>query len=431
MPVPTTSAPLRLLLACFALAAGAARADVVVIDPSQVAAPGVDPLRWSPANVRANGAIAITTASSPPGDGGGAIQMDTVNPPIVSGQDKADVEIFFSDPGLVLGDLDALAFAWLRASTSTVAAHFSPVFRIHFQTAGGQTGMLIWEAVYQTQYGGAMPTDVWVDEDILAGRFWMRAAGPGRTIDVYNLTLADWIAAGAVSDGVDTGWDIDADTRVIGINLGFGSGWGGGEFHGFVDAVTLGFDGDETTWDFDFVNSLLCPAVPALDCMSGTAPERAVLGMRVPEANAARKRLRFISRRGDSCDPSDFGDPRVDTDYQLCVWSIGPGGTALVADPLAPAGEGWSTARDGYRFKRPVGANPDGLRRIRLRAGEEGKSRVRVQGKGPGLELPALPLAEDEALVVQLHNGIGRCWEASFDAAPRANTPTLFRSRGQ
>ncbi|MGH2901209.1 MAG: hypothetical protein ACRDMZ_21210, partial [Solirubrobacteraceae bacterium] len=233
-----TFAPFRALGLALVLAAGAARADVVVIDPSQVAAPGIDPFSWSPANVRTNGAIAITTASSPPGDGGGSIQMDTVNPPIVNGQDKADFEIFFSDTGLTLGDLSALAFAWQRASTSTVPAHLSPVLRIAFQTAGGQQGLLIWEAVYQTQYGGAMPTDVWVDEDVRGGRFWMRAYGPSRTIDVYNLTLADWIAAGAVSDGADTGWDIDADTRVIGLSVGFGSGWGGGEFHGFVDDVT-------------------------------------------------------------------------------------------------------------------------------------------------------------------------------------------------
>ena len=425
-----TSAPRLVLCLCLALAAGGARADVVVIDPSQLAAPGVDPFAWSPANVRANGAIAITPASSPPGDGGGSIQMDTVNPPIVNGQDKADLEIYFADPGLTLGDLTSLAFAWQRASTSTVPVHLSPVLRVAFQTAGGQQGLLIWEAVYQTQYGGAMPTDVWVDEDVIGGRFWMRAFGPSRTIDVYNLTLAGWIAAGAVSDGVDTGWDIDADTRVVGVGVGFGSGWGGGEFHGFVDAVTLGFAGLETIWDFDFVNSLLCPAIPSDTCAGGTAPERAVLSMRNHATNAARDRLRFKSRRGESVDFADFGDPRVDTDYQLCVWSDGPGGTTLIADPEAPAGEGWKARRNGFRYKQPDGANPDGLRKIRLRAGEDGKSRIAVKGKGALLVLPTLPIAEDDAVVVQLHNSTGACWEASFDA-PRENTSTLYRSRGE
>lgn len=431
MPLRGFSAPVRVLFLMAVLAAGATRADVVVIDPTLVAAPMVDPFSWSSANVRANGAIAITTASSPPGDGGGSIQMDTVNPPIVSGQDKADFEIYFADTGLTLGNLTSLAFAWQRASTSTVPAHLSPVLRIAFETAGGQQGLLIWEAVYQTQYGGAMPTDVWVDENVLGGRFWMRAYGPSRTIDVYNLTLAGWIAAGAVSDGVDTGWNIDADTRVIGVNVGFGSGWGGGEFHAFVDQVTLGFAGDETTWDFDFVNSLLCPAVPAVDCFGGSAPERASLGLREHATNDARNRLRFISRRGDACDEADFGDPRVDTDYQLCVWSVGPGGTALIADPVAPAGAGWSTARNGFRFKQPVGENPDGLRKIRLRAGPAGEARVRVQGRGAALALPALPLDGADSLVVQLHNGLGTCWEASFDGAPRVNTPNVYRNRGQ
>jgi len=305
------------------------------------------------------------------------------------------------------------------------------VLRIAFQTAGGQQGLLIWEAVYQTQYGGAMPSDVWVNENLLAGRFWMRAYGPSRTIDVYNLTLADWIAAGAVSDGADTGWDIDADTRVIGVNVGFGSGWGGGEFHGFVDEVTLGFAGVETIWDFDFVNSLLCPALPSNGCLGGGAPERAVLSMRDHATNDGRNRLRFISRRGDACDVSDFGDPLLDTDYQLCVWRVGPGGTTLVADPVAPAGEGWSAARDGFRFKQRVGENVDGLRKIRLHAGADGKARVRLQGKGALLALPALPIDAADMLVVQLHNGIGACWDASFDGSPRMNSATSYRSRGQ
>jgi hypothetical protein len=380
--------------------------------------------------VRANGSVAITPDLSPPADAAGSIELATANPPVVNGQDKADLEIFFSDAGLVLGDLDALAFAWRRSSASTVPAHLSPVLRLYFQTAGGQQGMLIWEAVYQTQYGGAMPTDVWVDEDVLGGRFWMRAFGPSRTIDVYNLTLAGWIASGAVSDGADTGWDIDADTRVIGLGVGFGSGWGGGEFHGFVDTVTLGFAGLETTWDFDFVDSLLCPGVPADTCMGGAAPERAVLSMRDHATNAARDRLRFRSRRGEAVEVADFGDPTVDTDYQLCVYRVGPGGTELIADPLAPAGEGWKAKRNGFRYKQRADANADGLRKIRLRAGPDGKSRIAVKGKGELLALPALPIAEDDALMVQLHNGAGACWEASFDA-PRANTSTLYRSRGQ
>ncbi len=275
-----------------------------------------------------------------------------------------------------------------------------------------------------------MPTDVWVDEDLLGGRFWMRAFGPSRTIDVYDLTLPDWIASGAVGDGADTGWDIDADTRVIGVNVGFGSGWGGGEFHGFVDEITLGFSGVETIWDFDFVNSLLCPALPADACVGSSRPRSATLSLRDPAANDARKRLRLVSRRSDAFDAAMLGDPRVDTDYQLCVWSEGPGGTALIADPVAPAGAGWSETRYGFRFRQRAGENADGLRKLRLRAGSAGRARFRVQGKGPLLALPALPRAMDETLVVQLHNALGSCWEASFDGTPQRNTSTLYRSRG-
>jgi hypothetical protein len=53
-----------------------------------------------------------------------------------------------------------------------------------------------------------------------------------------------------------------------------------------------------------------------------------------------------------------------------------------------------------------------------------------VKGKGALLALPALPIADGDEIVVQLHNSLGACWEASFDA-PRANTADRYRSRGQ
>jgi hypothetical protein len=420
--------PKRSLLTALLLAASPALADVVVIDPSELAP--ATPDVWGPANVRANGAVGITPDVSPPGDAAGSIELATANPPIVNGQDKADLEIFFSSPGLVLGDLDALAFAWRRSSTSTVPAHLAPVLRMTFQTAGGQQGLLIWEAVYQTQYGGAVPTDAWVDEDVLGGRFWMRAFGPGRTIDVYDLTLADWIAAGAVSDGADTGWDIDADTRVIGLNVGFGSGWGGGGFLGWVDAITLGFAGAETTWDFDFVDSALCPAFPAPTCHQGTVPRDAKLRF-ADSANDARDALRFASARGAATELAELGDPRVDTDYQLCVWIVSDGEPALVADPLAPAGSGWTARKHGFRYKAAAGVNADGIRKLRVRAGADGKTLVRVRAKGAAVEKPALPLAEGDTAVAQLHNTLGECWQAVFDEPPLANDARRLRLRGQ
>jgi hypothetical protein len=410
------------------LTAGSALADVVVIDPSQLAP--ATPDVWGPANVRANGSVSIVPDVSPPGDVSGSIELATVNPPVVNGQDKADLEIFFSDTGLVLGDLSSLAFAWQRSSASTVPAHFSPVIRIYFQTAGGEQGLLIWEAVYQTNYGGAVPTDAWIDEDVLARRFWMRAFGPSRTIDVYNLTLADWIAAGAVSDGTDTGWDIDADTRVIGLSVGFGSGWGGGDFLAWVDEVTLGFGGDETTWDFDFVNSEICPALPPVGCHAGTVPSAARL--RFQDApNDLKDALRFSSPRGDATDLAELGDPTVDTDYQLCVWAVSGGEPMLVADPFVPAGAGWAAKKGGFRYKAAAGANADGVRRVRLRAGPDGKTRLKLRAKGAAVEKPALPLAEGDTAVVQLHNSLGACWETGFDEAPRANDARTLRLRGQ
>ncbi len=408
------------------LVSAPAPADVETVSPINTAPTLVEPLVWGEANVR-TGAYIELTSSQPRGDGlTGSIEMGTLPAPITPGQDKADFEVFWDDDSRTLGSLTSLSFEWYRDAASTVPAHLTPVLRLYFENTQGETGLLIWERVYQV--GGAAPTASWQSEDILGEFFWMRAFDPGRTIDLYSVDLATWIASGALSDGVDTAWELDADTRIVGINVGFGSGWSDGTttFRGFVDNVTVGFGGEETTWDFESEpTSLLCPFEPDV-CTMGTVPGKARLKLKNHPLEDKRDLEKWAARKLAATDPGELGDPTDATDYELCVWTEVDDVPTLLLHHEAPAGGGWKERRRGFVYKAGKDVNPDGLRRILIKSGEEGKARILVRGKGAGLGMPELPIPEGAPVHAQLHNSDGACWGAAYTGEPRKNDERRF-----
>ena len=144
--------------------------------------------------------------------------------------------------GRTLGNLTTLSFDFLRNSSSNVAGHLAPAFRLSYaqqnaQTGAIESGYLIWENVYNGgSTSSAVATDVFKSNDILGGNFWMRAFGPGRTIEDFDVTLEQW------ASGYTTGssHELSANTLITGIEVGVGSGWGG-TFSGAVDNVAVGF----------------------------------------------------------------------------------------------------------------------------------------------------------------------------------------------
>ncbi len=211
------------------------------------------PNGWAPANVRTNATVAITGAQ--PRSGLGSLEFTTNT--IVSGQDKADFEkIWGIVAGRTLGNLSALSYEFYRSSASTTDAHFAPVLRLYYyNSVSGENGLLIWEPIYNGYV--SIPTDTWISEDVFADNFWMRAFGPSRTIDDYNVSLAEWMA-NADEEGSPIDDDADADVPhvlsssiyITGINVGVGSGWGE-TFLGYVDNVEIEFGADVETANFE------------------------------------------------------------------------------------------------------------------------------------------------------------------------------------
>jgi hypothetical protein len=133
-------------------------------------------------------------------------------------------------------------------------------------------------------------------------------------------------------------------------------------------------------------------------------------------ATRARSRLAWLWTRGAETTLADFGDPTTATDYRLCVYDHAATTPVLVLDVAVPAGgtsDGkpcWRRHRAGFRFRGKDVAG-DGIARVDLEPGRNGKAAIAVHGHGANLPFPALPLALP--VTVQLRASNGACWEAS------------------
>jgi len=218
---------------------------------------------WAEANQQGTGASVIS--GDQPRSGIGSLDQSLS----VGGSDKTDYEIFSSDIAYTVGEgisataggfglvgsLSATGVDWYRDSSSTAAEHYTPAVRLWVwdPDAGGAFGtsyLLIWEGVYNgyPSSGGPVPTDTWVGEDMFGDFYWRVPqfingvwAGIGYCNSnptecfVFNNTIGDW--------------GFGANTVVIGVNVGLGSGWDG-SYQGYLDNVTLGFS-EPTVWNFE------------------------------------------------------------------------------------------------------------------------------------------------------------------------------------
>ena len=181
-----------------------------------------------------------------------------------------------------------------------------------------------------------------------------------------------------------------------------------------------------------------CTALDACDgggaCAGVLAPrascraaERATLIIRDRDPDA-RDVLTWKWTRGATTTAGDLGDPVGGaTAYDLCVYDASAGVPSLVLRAHLPPGGTcgskpcWKAASGGlkgYRYDDRDGL-AGGIRTLVVKPGDAGKAKVIVKGKGAPLALPALPLAADPAVTVQLTAATGVCWSTAF-AAPLA-----------
>jgi cysteine-rich repeat protein len=136
-------------------------------------------------------------------------------------------------------------------------------------------------------------------------------------------------------------------------------------------------------------------------------------------ANDARDRVRWKWLRGAATTQAEFGDPTSSANYQFCVFAeTDHSPLLLMSAAVPPSGSSWhADGHLGYLYD-DRSAGQDGMQRIFLRGGANGRSKVVLEGKGPGLSDPPLLLPPAQGLRVQLSNqASGVCWESELPAS--------------
>jgi cysteine-rich repeat protein len=172
-----------------------------------------------------------------------------------------------------------------------------------------------------------------------------------------------------------------------------------------------------------------CPLVPLTGCRH---PGKSQILLKRGGPPASRK-LGWIWKQGDEIGFAELGDPATDTEYRLCLYdTVGGAPVRVLTAGVPPGGDCgrgpcWQPTNRRQRYWSPIGA--DGVKILTLTSGPAGKSRMQVQASGAELDAPMLPLAIEPALVAQLVNDAGVCWESVFPAdGVRQNADIQFKA---
>jgi len=169
---------------------------------------------------------------------------------------------------------------------------------------------------------------------------------------------------------------------------------------------------------------------PRTDCIQPFISERGLLRMK--KVPGKPQTLKWNWSQGSLTTKAQFGTPTVATHYDLCVFDQVAGVDQLLYQKRISAGGTcsgkpcWVENTKGYRFRDSRGAVGN-ITSLVLKEGVSGKASIKLNGKGPGLNLPGLPLAQESTVTVQLSNG-ATCWQAPF-STNRKNLSTEFSAK--
>ena len=179
---------------------------------------------------------------------------------------------------------------------------------------------------------------------------------------------------------------------------------------------------------------LLCAPTPATGCRAA-GPGAASLAIR-DDANDGRDQLKWTWSRGAATDVTDFMDPvNGAASYELCVYDASGRSQPLMASRILPGGTCatrpcWKpVGTTGFAYANKLGT-PQGIVKLKVKAGPSGKPQIKVQAKGANLPTPAPPLALPVTVQFLIDDGTTtQCWQAVYSAS-LANAPGRFGARG-
>lgn len=157
-------------------------------------------------------------------------------------------------------------------------------------------------------------------------------------------------------------------------------------------------------------------ATPGAGCWMSVSPLRSQLTITDKDADKGDLVV-FKWIKGEEVSVGALPDPVGSDDVDFCLYA--PEGRPLF-HASAPAGGScagkpcWIAKSTGYKYA-DKDRTPDGILMVLLKAGDAGKAKAQLKGKGENLpDLPELPMSLPARAELKASNGA--CWEATFDA---------------
>jgi len=181
-----------------------------------------------------------------------------------------------------------------------------------------------------------------------------------------------------------------------------------------------------------FPTTPACPAAPTV-CREPSGARRAALLLATRPPDARKNRLAWLWGRGAATALADFGNPLAGDGLTLCLYDAGglrttirvPGETPGCGATAKPR---WRATRRGFTYADASFA-ADGVQRIGLQGGVDGKARLALVARGAGIGLPPLATLASP-VVVQLRSATGACWSARYGFPPALRqSATRFSDR--
>lgn len=176
----------------------------------------------------------------------------------------------------------------------------------------------------------------------------------------------------------------------------------------------------------------LCTNGPVAGCRHPVRAAAGSLSLRDVSSDVG-DRLAWTWGAGAATTMADFGSPLTATDYVLCVYDANGRTVARGAAPHGGTCGGrpcWRQTSTQFSYQSRARTASGGRRSafsLRLHAGPAGRARIVAHGTGVALDLAPLPASQP--LTVQVRNGGGTCWEATYGAPARRNTSSAFLDR--
>jgi cysteine-rich repeat protein len=167
-------------------------------------------------------------------------------------------------------------------------------------------------------------------------------------------------------------------------------------------------------------------------CATGA---RAVLVVK-DRSNPAADAIVWKLAKGDELAHGLLGDPTATTSYTLCVFDERSAGTSLAAAlTVGPDAATWIDKNpNGYVYKDRDGT-ADGVRKVKIKPGVAGKSKVLIKAKGAAVPLPAAAGPDrifdqnPRVRVFVVADDVTTCWSTDFPvSSTKKNRVSSFKA---